>query len=127
MSKIGVMVKCNDGKWYSHPIFGIDDNWFICYDDDDPIELVVAAKSIGKAHLTWRIVESHFRKRRQSISQRGNMRPCGERMFAIGKETPRFRKAFHVWVNISNPPIDLMMKHSGVFDERPKTEGVYYD
>lgn len=128
MSKIGVIVKCSDGQWYSHPVLGLDDTWFICYDDDDPIELVIQAKSIGKARVVARIVESHFRKRGQSITLRGNIRPCGERMFK-GKtdKVHKCRPAYNVWVNISNPPVDLILEHSGVFEDRPKMEGVYYD
>lgn len=125
MSKIGVLVKCSDGKWYSHPILGIDDNWFICY---DPIELVISAKSIGKARVVARIVESHFRKRGSSIELKGNVRPCGERLFQ-GKQDKRakFKQAYNVWVYMNNPPVDLILRHSGVFETRPKMEGVYYD
>ena len=127
MSKIGVMVKCSDGRWYSHPILAMNDKWFICYDDDEPIELVIQAKNIGMARLTYRIIESQFRKRGCGISQRGNLRRCGERLFAKGKETPEFREAYNVWIYVSNPPSALVMKHNGVFEDRPKTEGVYYD
>ena len=127
MSKIPTYVKFSDGLWYRNPIIGIDATWFICYDDDEPIELVISAKSIGKARVMWRIIESHFRKRGQSITQRGNLRPCGERLFSKDKETPKFKHAYNVWVWISNPPADLVMRHDGVHDERPKMEGVYYD
>ena len=122
---MNVIVKCSDGQWYSHPILGLDDTWFICY---DPIELVVQAKSIGKAKVVGRIVESHFRKRGQSITQQGNVRPCGERLFQ-GKhdKVPKCRQAFNVRVCVTNPPVDLILRHDGVFDERPKTEGVYND
>lgn len=39
MSKIGVYVKVN-GIYYSDPTYHGDD-WFICFDNDEPIELVI--------------------------------------------------------------------------------------
>jgi len=122
MSKVGVYVKCSDGKWYSHPTLGMDMTWFICYDDDDPIELVIAAKSIGSARVKYRIVESHFRKRGCPIEPAGNLRPCGGRIF--GK---KFKDSYNVWVKLRVPPAELVMDHKGVFDERPDKECVYYD
>lgn len=125
MSKVHTYVKCSDGKWYIYPILGIDGTWFICY---DPIELVIAAKGMGKAKVVARIVESHFRKRGQSITLRGNIRPCGERLFQGKHEKkPTFKRAYNVRICVTNPPVDLVLRHDGVFDERPKTEGVYYD
>jgi len=49
MSLYHMWVKAVDGKWYENPtIYGkiLDDDepeydWFVCWDDDDPVELVM--------------------------------------------------------------------------------------
>lgn len=39
MSLVPAFVKADDGRYYENPIIEGDD-WFICWDDDDPVELV---------------------------------------------------------------------------------------
>ena len=42
MSLVSTWVKMADGKWYQNPtIFSKSRNWYLCFDDDDPPELVI--------------------------------------------------------------------------------------
>ncbi len=45
MSLVGTYVLCDDGRWYTNPCWWGSLNgrwWFICFDDDDPPEIVIA-------------------------------------------------------------------------------------
>lgn len=42
MSMVPTYVLATDGKFYKNPVLGDTDNtWFLCFDDDDPPELVI--------------------------------------------------------------------------------------
>ena len=47
MSLVPTFVKADNGKWYQNPELE-GPGWFICFDDDDPIELVFMKKFNGK-------------------------------------------------------------------------------
>ena len=40
MSLVPTYVLAQDGYWYKNPVLGTA-SWFLCYDDDDPIEIVI--------------------------------------------------------------------------------------
>lgn len=41
-----ITVRCNDNKLYRNPVWrDPDNNWFICFDDDEPVEFVGVRKS----------------------------------------------------------------------------------
>lgn len=43
MSLVPTYVQSTSGKWYKNPVIEAEDGtWFVCWDDDDPIELVIA-------------------------------------------------------------------------------------
>ncbi len=48
MSLVETYVHAVDGHFYSDPILSGDD-WFICFDDDEPPEIVVAERNRHKA------------------------------------------------------------------------------
>lgn len=75
MSKVNVFVECVDGKFYSHPIIGGED-WFLCFDDEDPPEGVVrrmknSTPAITRSYLYDRLVEAgvKFKIVRQTAGQ----------------------------------------------------------
>jgi len=42
MSLVASYIKCDDGKWYKELVYrSADGDWFLCFDDDDPPELVI--------------------------------------------------------------------------------------
>lgn len=43
MSLVSTYVKAVDGKFYKNPVLS-GPNWFVCFDDDDPPELVIATR-----------------------------------------------------------------------------------
>lgn len=40
MSLVSTYVLADDGYWYKNPALGTG-SWFLCYDDDEPIEIVM--------------------------------------------------------------------------------------
>src|SRR3954471_8161053 len=42
MSLGSTWVLGDDGLYYQNPVMGEFENWYICFDDDDPPELVIA-------------------------------------------------------------------------------------
>lgn len=41
MSLSPIYVKCRDGKYYKNPVITDDKDFYICFDDDEPIEIVI--------------------------------------------------------------------------------------
>lgn len=41
MSLVSSYVYADEGKWYQNPTLGVVGKWFLCFDDDDPDELVI--------------------------------------------------------------------------------------
>ena len=78
MSQVSVHVRAKDGKWYEDPVlFGRRNNtkkgrvlWFICFDDNDPPELVLFDNSEipNLQDLGFELFGREFKPR-----------PCGQR------------------------------------------------
>ncbi len=120
MSCVTTYVQAVDGKWYAEPSFrGVDTagrHWFLCFDDDDPPELVLEEKD-GKVN-------------------KDDARRCLEALgfsFAIaaaggvsGRQfNSRTRRARSFDVTIYSR-IPVPAKYDGVFDARPSGQGCFY-
>jgi len=124
MSLVATYVKCSDGQFYRLPIFGGNMHgcdWFICYDDDDPIELVVATqdgilfkdviKGIRKEFLKYHCM-IEFTKRREKSG----------RLF-----DGKFKDAIATWIEMRTPPVKLIQKHEGIVERGNIGQGVIYE
>lgn len=122
MSLCSTWVLARDGNFYQDPVLRGDD-WFLCFDDDDPPELVIKcekeqplktlqrAKEILKAHL--------FGVRYEFLSKRPRW---SHRMF------PEFHHAGAIFIKILDP-IPVPQEYEAVLDDINKDlhEKVYYD
>ncbi len=115
MSQVPSFIIGDDGQWYQNPILGVEGQWFICFDDDEPDELVVAvdlmmgpSQIIKKYNLPFRIT--------------GKFEGCGSRMMS----STTFRQARRCWLQQTGPiPVALLIRKTKVFKDRPQREGVF--
>lgn len=115
MSLVSTCVQANDGKIYKNPILSGED-FFICFDDDDPPELV-----IKRLHR----IDSDLHKRALDIlknlglvaSLRGNPMKSS-RLFNLTQElSTKFIEAISYFLHIEAPiPANHITKHDGLYD-----------
>ena len=121
MSLVSTYIKTTDGKWYRNLVYR-GEGWFICFDDDDPIELVIRKSSGIKPEdidLLKQFPKFRLSKPRSSGRNFGGdwLFPavayflCAESQLSFGNPFPAPRET------------DTYDK---VFDEYPNTQGVYY-
>lgn len=134
MSLVSTYVRMDDGLWHKNPVIGEGKQWFICYDDDDLIELVLQAQS--RQHAFRRLEEVMLRlrslgcrlylKKHHTGEHNGEtaLRRSGMRCFGDDDE---FLDAWSLWVWVNKPPVFLLLKQDGAYDERPRGDCVYYE
>ena len=132
MSLTSTYVLMGDNKWYKNPIITnllTESMWFICYDDDDPIELVVEESlweditKIDELLKELKQMGYRIKLRRDAITWRpsGRIFPgirnsvCSYSTFIIGhRYAPIIDKELH------------QIKHTGVYNEKPNCQGTFY-
>ena len=128
MSLGPTFVKMADGKWYKNPVlYGNSSQWFLCFDEDDPPELVIhqPKEQFSKADR-WELID-RLLANLGIISRILEHVPCGQRMFP--PHYMEFKESIRAYLTIRQP-IDLtnlMIKHDGAFDQMPDIEGCYME
>jgi len=120
MSLVPTFVLMDDNKWYKNPSLG-EKNWFICFDDDDPIELVIKEKDY-KEGLTPDVIFAKIGAIAKVTSRpiRSGLR-CFDSKF-------HFSGAVAFWIEIKNKPsVKFLRDHDGVSDKPPQQDCVFYD
>jgi hypothetical protein len=124
MSLVSTFIKGTDGNFYQNPVYFRDD-WFICFDDDDPIELVVKIKANLNPSDIMAQLEGFpaYRIEKHSTCTRffhhsGNRRLSGEPAIAY-------------WIHLTPEgvfkPFPVPDAFDGDFSELPKGwQGVFY-
>ena len=119
MSKVPTFVKLNDGNYYKNPTLGRN-NWFICFDDDDPPELVIKMKMFEDGLTPKRIID-RIGLEAEVVS---DITEYAGRCFE--EDSLRMEEAVAVFLKISEPPsTEWLRNHDGI-EENSRTEGVYY-
>ncbi len=95
MSLCPVYVRAVDGLFYKDPVICHYD-WFICFDDDDPPELVVFAKNRKEAYAKLEIIEAQ-----QTFFRRSS--PLGSMNFRHHEQTKKYRSACSCWIELVSP------------------------
>lgn len=120
MSLVPSFVYCQDGRWYKNLVYRDETNdWFICFDDRDPVELVVKASK--SSSLTG---DDILHAVGIPCTNRSALKGCGSRMFR-GK----FHKARNCFLTVLNKPFPTPSEWCSwdeVQNSRPDREGVYY-
>lgn len=117
MSLVSTYCLADDGKWYKEPVLRGED-WFICFDDDDPPELVFKEHSDINPYILLRELGI-----KAKLKGRGHL---SGRMFGRSDDY-KFDDAVSFWLNIKKPiPASAITEHEGVIDELP-FQGTLYD
>lgn len=110
MSLVATWAKADDGYFYKEPVLAAE-GWFICFDDDDPIELVIKLSS----HLT---PEEIFKTTGIDAEVTSKNFVAG-RLFSEDADDYVFNDGRSYWIEIHKPlPHKLITK----FDERKKVK-----
>lgn len=118
MSLVSTYVKCTDGKWYRNPVYRAKDkSWFICFDDNDPVELVVKKNCQLGAEQILKEVGIRY----TSISSGGR---GGSRCFEKGKFS--FTPALAYFISTVRQTFPIPNEWDEIFEQYPHKEGVYY-
>lgn len=120
MSLVSTYVESQEGHWYRDPAVR-GPGWFICWDDDEPIELVIEVAKNIKAET----ILQNLAKRGWKLSIIGKGHEGAQRMF--GKDIRSgFRPALSYFLRQKNGPTDAMLKGNARMEAKPQGQGVYY-
>jgi hypothetical protein len=113
MSLVATWARAQDGYYYKNPVLRGPD-WFLCFDDDDPPELVIAVPvSTKKIRGTSRDMAARILAD-AGITYR-NMRVNGTAFRVFSKEIgdlSGMREAYSVFIDIL-APIPIPQEHDG--------------
>lgn len=109
MSLVSTYVRATDGQFYKNPVIE-GDNWFICFDDREPPEMVVK--------------EGAYPPELAYFQPTSSLVPCGQRVF---EQEWDFAPARHQWGKLVGPiPVPDDDNHDGKCN-RPPGGCVIYD
>lgn len=119
MSLVSTYVESQERHWYRNPVI-YGDVWFICWDDDDPIELVImlGTKSVseiltGLRKLGWDLVVLNTGER-------------SSRFFTRNFDSkPRPAQSYFLRQN-KGGPTDKLLEGNERLKKKPHGQGVYY-
>lgn len=116
MSLVSTYVRADDGKLYKNPVLS-GEGWFICFDDDDPVELVVTVES--------KITDAVKFLQSLGIFPQDISRPSkGASRIFNGK----FEEARSWFFEINKRiPHKLITEHDGIVEKDDIFQGVFYD
>lgn len=120
MSLVPTYVRASDGYWYKNPVIG-EAGWFLCYDDNDPIEIV-----IEKDKHTLDDILGLLKAKGYELKFYG-MGHAAQRIFDSSKEF-NFRPARSYFVEPVRGvmPVGLLKNSDGNFKQRPRSDCVFY-
>lgn len=116
MSLVSTYVQSTSGKWYKNPVIR-GDGWFICWDDDEPIELVVTDNPDRKDSIE--IILQELNLRGWKVWRKGKVEGCGMRYFS-GTLIP----SVHCWLIQDHGPTDAILVGNDI--EEPVNDRVEY-
>ncbi len=116
MSLVSTYVESREGNWYKLPIIKIkESNWFVCWDDDEPIELVY------RIVLEPQWILAYLRKEGWDVDFTSEPEKQGLRSF-----DGNFHAAGRVFLTQKAGPPDSLLNADALLPERPDCQGVFY-
>jgi hypothetical protein len=104
MSLVSTYVKA-DGKYYKNPVYRGKD-WFICFDDDDPIEVVM--ENPGKLPMVLAIMKW------SDTIEKHEKAPCGQRLI-----NNHFQDCYAYFIYLKgNAVFPIPDEYDAIIDER---------
>lgn len=123
MSLVPTYVQMADTCWYKNPVIYHDD-WFLCFDDDDPPELVFKIESLKQRIIVKEFAEKILEKNKINADVTRVSDSC-QRPYP--PEWNSFHQSISVFLKI-NSPIDLKylrFVHDGKFQKKEHIPGEY--
>jgi hypothetical protein len=118
MSLVSTFVQSQEGNWYKNPIVK-GDGWFICWDDDEPIELVMK-KGMG---LQIPTILAELKKQGWELAPGGHVQKNAQRIF----DDDEFHPAMSVFLKQKRlGPTEKMLEGNERMAKKPEGDGVYY-
>lgn len=123
MSLVPTYVRRTDGKWLKNPTVGVQGSWFICWDDDDPPELVIAEDAeITDPHALIRQYKLPFRLKGKSHGP-----GCQRDLYHDGRKgTMKPARAYWLRQYADLPANAPMFKECMAKDKRDVGDCVFY-
>lgn len=125
MSLVSSYVQAQSGEWYQDPRATNDARtWFICWDDDDPIELVVRQEVLdGRLSLQDFLSTFHVLGWQMDV-----IRDCGSGSRVFHPNTWEFipARSWFLRTLSGGPPDNLLKDYERKFKHQPEEQGVYY-
>ena len=115
MSLVSTCVQADDNKIYKNPILSGED-FFICFDDDDPPELVIKTLDKSDTELHQRALDII-----NSIGLKASLKNNPSKSSRIFNHNTnnsfKFTDAISYFINIEAPiPANNITKHDGIYD-----------
>lgn len=123
MSLVSTYVQADDGKWYQNPVLK-GKGWFLCYDDDEPIEIVIQAESKIPRKLDDLLGE--LRKAGYELVPMSGRPMRSGRVFGEGIDAIKQADAYFLRHVRGAMPAAYVAKHDGITDKLPNRSCVFY-
>ena len=127
MSLVPTFVKMADEKWYQNPVlYDKEGDWFLCFDDDSPPELVMMQLTQLSVIVRKTILKQQLEKIGVEVSDMVHS-TCGRRCFPPTWD--KFKQAINAFIKIEKA-IDfsnLEIAYDNVYNERPEVQGCFYE
>ena len=117
-------VKLDDGKWYRGASLGEKD-WFLCFDEDEPEEIVIKRKAFDKGLTFEKIIE----KLGLNCDLMGkHHKSFMGRCFGMSNSNLKMHSAVARYARVYSPPsTKFLREYDEVYSVNPKREGTYID
>jgi hypothetical protein len=127
MSCVSTWVLARDGKFYKDPVLRGED-WFLCFDDDDPPELVIKSEKYEQPRKLMQRAEEILRELGLNYELISKRPTWSGRDFLGTFLVPDIHHAGAVFLKIKDP-IPVPREYEAVLDDLDKDphEKVYYD
>jgi hypothetical protein len=119
MSLVAPYVQSKTNIWYEYPVI-MRPNYFVCWDDDEPIELVVKRHFISCEDALAELKENGW-----DVFMISNPQRSGRRYFGSIKNRPV--EASRVYLGQKHgPPDELLERFKETYEKYPGRQGVYF-
>jgi len=131
MSLVSDYVIMTDGNWYKNAtIYDESHNWFLCFDDEDPPEIVIYNPDEISSNKQKIIRVREVLKKANIYAKISQVHTTGNRLYPPDWEKGKFRPSISAFLTIRRR-IDiskLLIINDGVFESRvPPHDCVFYD
>lgn len=128
MSLVPTWVRMNDGKFYQNPVIA-GAGWYICFDDDDPPELVVSVPC--HRHIK-EFFNGDINAFFEALEIPAELDPPKQRGIRCGRcfgKSMKIQNAVSFWLRLTaRPPVERMITYNGRPSEtKPTADCVIYD